>query len=149
MAIQFARRFFFLTINDFGVEIQGGHKMPHEERTREMQACIDNCQECHAVCIDTISHCLEMGGEHASAEHIRLLQDCVQICMASTDFMLRQSEYHADVCGVCADICDACATQCESMADGSDFMQECADICRKCAESCRQMASGTSASASM
>lgn len=115
--------------------------MSHQERSQEMQACIDNCQSCHAVCLETISHCLERGGEHASAEHIRLLQDCVQICMASADFMLRGSDYHPQVCGVCADICDACATQCESMADGADFMQRCADACRRCAESCRKMSS--------
>jgi hypothetical protein len=90
-----------------------------------------------------------MGGKHADASHIKLLADCVQICQTSADFMIRASDYHPQVCGVCADICDACADHCESMADGSDFMQRCADICRRCAESCRQMSSGSAASASM
>jgi hypothetical protein len=130
---------FRLTINDFGVEFQGGKKMSHRERSQEMQTCIDNCQDCHAACIETISHCLEMGGDHASPEHIRLLQDCVQICMTSADFMLRASDYHPQVCGVCADICDACANECERMSEGSDFMQRCAEACRRCAESCRRM----------
>lgn len=122
--------------------------MSHE-RNQEMQSCIDNCQNCHTVCLETISHCLEMGGEHASAKHIGLLQDCVQICQTSADFMIRMSNFHPQICGVCADICDACATECESMADGADFMQRCADACRKCAESCRQMSSGSSSSMAM
>lgn len=50
--------------------------MSHE-RNQEMGNCIENCQNCHAVCLETISHCLEMGGEHANSEHIKLLQDCV------------------------------------------------------------------------
>lgn len=113
--------------------------MAHQERSQMMQECIDNCENCHDICIETISHCLEMGGKHAVAGHIRLLMDCSQICETSEDFMLRMSEHYPQVCGVCADICDACAESCESLADGADFMQRCADACRKCAESCRQM----------
>ena len=123
--------------------------MPHQERSQEMQACVDNCEKCHDVCLETIFHCLEMGGKHADAGHIRLLMDCSQICETNEDFMVRASEYSPQVCGVCADICDACAKSCESLADGADFMQRCADICRKCAESCRRMASMSSTSASM
>jgi hypothetical protein len=123
--------------------------MQHTQMSQEMQDCISNCLNCHAVCLETINHCLQMGGEHASPDHIKLLQDCAQICATSADFMLRMSDYHGDVCGVCADICEACATECESMADGAEFMQRCADACRKCAESCREMSSMASSSASM
>ena len=123
--------------------------MPHQEMSQEMRDCIQNCLECHAICLETIGHCLAMGGKHAEAKHIGLLQDCAQICVTSADFMLRMSDHHPQVCGVCADVCDACATECESLADGSDFMQRCADACRRCAESCRKMSSGASSSASM
>ena len=78
-----------------------------------------------------------------------LLLDCAQICATSADFMLRMSDHHPQVCGVCADICDACARECESMADGAEFMRRCADACRRCAESCRRMSSGASSTASM
>ncbi len=122
--------------------------MSHD-RSQEMQQCIDNCQNCHTVCLETIAHCLEVGGEHASTDHIKLLQDCVQICQTSADFMVRMSKHHPQICGVCADICEACAKECESMADGAEFMQRCADACRKCAESYRRMSSHTSSSSSM
>ncbi|MGI8470555.1 MAG: four-helix bundle copper-binding protein [Pyrinomonadaceae bacterium] len=118
--------------------------MSHQERSQEMRTCIENCQNCHAVCLETISHCLEMGGKHAEAAHIRTLQDCVQSCITSADFMLRMSDFHPQVCGICADICERCAANCESLADGNDFMQRCAEACRRCAESCRQMSSMSS-----
>lgn len=123
--------------------------MHHQQMSQEMQDCISNCMTCHAVCLETISHCLEMGGEHASAKHIGLLQDCAQICVTSADFMLRMSDHHPQVCGVCAAVCEACADECERLAGGSDFMQRCAEACRRCAESCRRMASGSSTTASM
>lgn len=119
--------------------------------SQEMQDCISSCMTCHAVCLETIHHCLQMGGEHASAQHISLLQDCAQICATSADFMLRMSQFHSQTCAACAAVCEACAQECERMAtgDGADFMQRCADACRRCAESCRRMASGSSASMSM
>lgn len=111
-----------------------------EQISPEMQACISICHECHDSCLTTLHHCLHMGGEHASPHHIGLLQDCAQICHTSEDFMLRQSEFHASVCGVCAEICDHCAQECETMANGDAQMLACAATCRRCAESCRRMA---------
>ena len=108
--------------------------------SREMQQCIDACDECRTACLATVAHCLEMGGKHAAPEHIRLLLDCAEICATSAGFMARGSDLHGDVCGVCADVCEACAENCESLG-GSPQMQACADACRRCAESCRQMAS--------
>jgi hypothetical protein len=105
----------------------------------EMARCIDNCTRCHAICVETIRHCLEKGGRHAAPAHIRLLQDCAQICATSADFMLRGSELHSRTCAACAEVCARCAEECERMAD-DDMMRECAELCRRCAESCREMA---------
>lgn len=115
--------------------------------SQEMQNCINECLSCHAVCLETIRHCLEMGGKHAEAKHIALLQDCAQICATSADFMLRGSGFHQQTCGVCASICNACADECAKLADGAEFMQRCADACRRCAESCRKMSGSMSATA--
>ncbi len=111
----------------------------HDERSPLMQTGIENCTNCHAVCLDTIGHALKKGGEHAKPELIKLMQDCTQFCMTSVDFMLRTSNFHPQVCGICADICAACAKECERLAVGADFMQRCADACRKSEDTCRQM----------
>jgi hypothetical protein len=107
----------------------------------DLQRCIDECQECHAICTHTIAHCLELGGRHAAPEHISVLADCAAACAASADSMLRSSPRHGRFCAICAEMCDACAQDCERMADGDATMEECAKICRRCAESCREMAS--------
>jgi hypothetical protein len=103
-----------------------------------MQECIENCTECHRVCLETVTHCLQQGGAHAEASHIRLLLDCVQICQTSADFMSRGSELHAQTCGVCADICERCARDCERWGEDPQ-MKACAEVCRRCATSCHQM----------
>ncbi len=111
-----------------------------QSASHDMQQCMQNCTECHRVCLETIQPCLSLGGKHASPEHIRLLQDCAQICATSADFMIRGSELHTRTCGVCAEICRRCAEECASVTDGDAQMQRCAEVCRRCAESCRQMA---------
>lgn len=115
------------------------HTMTHPI-SREMQACLDNCTECHQVCLETIQHCLEKGGAHADPEHIKLLSDCVAICQTSANFLTRQSGRHGSICAVCAQICDACAEDCEKFGE-DEMMKQCAEVCRRCAQSCRQMAS--------
>src|SRR4051812_35452592 len=117
----------------------------HQHVTDDMRRCAEECHRCHDVCLETISHCLHMGGEHADPHHIRLMMDCVQICHTSGDFMLRGSDLHHETCRTCSVICARCAADCQRLADnggaaeGKKAMQTCADQCRRCADSCRKM----------
>jgi hypothetical protein len=113
--------------------------MAHEI-TAEMQSCIEECLECHRICLETAVHCLKMGGKHAAADHITALLDCADICETSANFMLRGSPDHAETCDVCAVVCDRCAESCEALGKQDDLMRRCAQVCRQCAESCREMA---------
>lgn len=77
--------------------------------------------------------------EHVEASHLGLLIDCARICEISADYMLRESEFHPEICGICADVCDECAKSCDQF-QGDDQMEDCAQKCRVCASTCRQMA---------
>ncbi len=110
------------------------------QTSTEMQQCVDECMRCHAICLATVGHCLELGGKHADPAHIGLLHDCAQICATSADFMLRGSSLHWRTCAVCAEVCRACAEDCDRIAGGDEMMQRCAQECRRCAESCERMA---------
>ena len=110
-----------------------------EHRNADMNACIDNCTQCHAICLETINYCLGMGGRHAESAHMSLMAACADICATSADTMLRGSDVHTVTCGACAEICQRCAASCEAMGDFAE-MKRCADMCRRCAESCAAMA---------
>ena len=111
------------------------------EISREMRECIQNCQDCHSICLETILHCLHMGGHYAESDHIGLLADCAEICQTSANFMLRGSQLHTRTCEACAEVCRRCADSCERIDPGDEMMQRCAELCRRCAESCQRMAS--------
>jgi hypothetical protein len=106
--------------------------------SEEVRECIQDCLDCFKTCNQTLIRCLGMGGKHSEIEHLNLIMDCARICNTNADFMLRNSTYYPQTCGLAADICDECADTCDRFED--DFMKECASVCRRCAESCREMA---------
>ncbi|MBD0268606.1 MAG: four-helix bundle copper-binding protein [Cyanobacteria bacterium Co-bin8] len=110
------------------------------EISQDMQQCIQNCLDCHSICLNTITYCLQQGGHHSEPAHIRLMMDCVESCQTSANFMLRNSDLHAHFCRACAEVCQRCAEDCDRMGDDAQ-MKACADMCRRCAETCRQMSS--------
>ncbi len=112
------------------------HSAAH--RPQAMNECIDNCTQCHAICLETISYCLGQGGKHAEPAHIAMLAACADICATSAAAMLRGAEVHRVICGACAEVCRRCAEACEAFDDAE--MARCAEVCRRCADSCAAMA---------
>jgi len=109
------------------------------ELSAEMRECITDCQDCGAICLETVTHCLQMGGPHAEPMHIRTLLDCADICQTAANFMLRGSDLHPRTCAVCSEACGRCASSCEAFPD-DEMMMQCAEVCRRCEASCRRMA---------
>jgi hypothetical protein len=115
--------------------------MAHREDP-DMRKCIEACQSCHEICLETVEHCLTQGGKHAAPDHIRTLMDCAQICETSADFMIRGSDLHSHTCHACAAICEQCAVSCEQLPGPE--MKACAEECRRCADECRAMSQAIS-----
>ncbi|HEX2973768.1 MAG TPA: four-helix bundle copper-binding protein [Tepidisphaeraceae bacterium] len=114
-------------------------QMTSRPMSGQMQRCIDECSHCHAHCLSTVQYCLEQGGRHAEANHIRLMLDCAEICQTSANFMIRGSNLHTRTCAVCAEVCEQCAQDCDQFGD-DQMMRSCAEACRSCAASCQEMA---------
>ena len=72
-------------------------------RSHAMEQCIDNCTNCHRICLETAAR--HFAGERSpriDEGMVRLLLDCAEICRTSADFMIRGSELHPHVCRACA-----------------------------------------------
>jgi hypothetical protein len=105
--------------------------------SRQKQACIEACLACHKTCLGmAMTHCLDEGGEHIRPQHFRLMIDCAAICATAADLIMHKSQFHRQMCALCAEICETCAADCERL----DGMEECVTACRSCAAQCRAMA---------
>ena len=107
------------------------------QRAHTMEQCIENCTNCHRICLETAArHFREERPPELEESMVRLLLDCAEICRTSATFLMSGSDLHKLTCGVCAQICQRCATDCERVGD----MDACVEACRRCAESCKSMA---------
>lgn len=106
--------------------------------TPSMTACINDCNQCHLVCLTMATgYCLEKGGHHIAPEHLRAMLVCAEICRTAAYVLITGSTLHRQMCAVCADMCDACMTSCHDL----DGMEECIKACKRCKSSCEEMTS--------
>ncbi|HET6399015.1 MAG TPA: four-helix bundle copper-binding protein [Candidatus Thermoplasmatota archaeon] len=103
----------------------------HEEPGNPMVTCAQTCAQ-------TLDHCLSQGGEHAEAEHIKGLIDCIEVCELAARMEARNSMWSEYVMELCAQVCRECETSCSAF-EGDEAMQACAEACRACAEHCEDM----------
>ncbi|NEY33911.1 four-helix bundle copper-binding protein [Streptomyces sp. PRKS01-65] len=109
--------------------------------SKEMQDCVEACMSCHALCEETMSACLQMGGQ-AQMQIMRALMDCSEMTRLCADMMMRRSPMAAEMCALCARACEMCAEACLAMPDDPQ-MKRCAEACRRAAATCRAMAGAT------
>ncbi|AUX48306.1 ferredoxin [Sorangium cellulosum] len=113
--------------------------MVHKEHPgKAFQDTARGAQSCQSICVESIQHCLELGGSHVEPSHMRLMQDCADICETTAMFLLRGSPEHRQITAACAAICELCARSCDKFA-GDPQMKACADECRHCAEACQKL----------
>lgn len=105
---------------------------------QDAQHCIQECLDCHRACLETLSYCIQQGGEHNEPDRLRLLMDCCDISQTCAQFMLRGSELHTFVCEAAAEVCQQCAEDCDQLSLDAQ-MRLCAEACRRAAEACQQM----------
>lgn len=109
------------------------------EIATDITKCIQDCRDCHNICIETTDYCIRMGGRHVENGRLNSLMDCADTCRANADFMLRGSSMQAQVCDVCVEECERCAELCAELQDDAQ-MWACLNECMRCIESCREMA---------
>jgi hypothetical protein len=98
-------------------------------------ACKEECVKCAGVCKTTLKHCTELGGEHANADHLKVMKDCIEACDHAAAFTGKKGSVEEytwkDTCKTCMDACQKCADVCDGMKDDK-IMQRCARECRFC-----------------
>jgi len=110
-------------------------QQPSEESmlSSQMEECIQNCFNSHAVCLDTAMNLLQKGNQYS--DPIRILLDCSEVCAINSHFMMRNSPVYGLVLQACAQVCTHCAGVCDEIGE-----TDCANACRASATSSEQMA---------
>ena len=100
------RPFVYTSIRPYvrGSTMEQQHDHIDTQTHDDLQDCIEECLNCHAVCTLTLQHCIASGGELTDVHLIGILLDCAEMAQTSANFMLRGSPYHVVTCGACAEL---------------------------------------------
>ncbi len=101
--------------------------------SNQMEDCIQDCFNSHAVCLDRAMSLLQKGKEYA--EPVRMLLDCSEVCATNAHFLMRNSPVYGFVLQACAQVCTHCAEVCDEIGEN-----DCANACRASARCCEQLA---------
>jgi hypothetical protein len=99
----------------------------------QMEDCIQDCFNSHAVCLDRAMSLLQKGKEYA--DPVRMLLDCSEVCATNAHFLMRNSPVYGFVLQACAQVCTHCAEVCDELGE-----PDCANACRASATSSEQLA---------
>jgi hypothetical protein len=119
--------------------------MMSRQMTNELQQCIDLCEQGHRCCEETVTRCMEMGGDQMRRIGM-MIMSCADCCRMSADMMTRcwGAGGDAEICAVsmkvlemCAELCEASSDLCRKTDDAQ--LKECAEILNQCAEMCHKM----------
>ena len=61
------------------------------------QRAIEDCKECHLICVQTMQYSIQQGGPYVAPDYLRLLVDCAQTCQHGAETGRRgssRSEIH-------------------------------------------------------
>jgi hypothetical protein len=113
------------------------HQKPRmNQLSQQTRAAIEALSHCHQMCQSmAMTHCQELGGDHARPQHLRLMLDCAGFCAFTADALGRKSQFQIRLTALCADVCETCAADCSALGD----MEECVEACGECARLCREI----------
>ena len=97
------------------MQVQQSETNSKKQKNPKMDECILNCLSCFKICEETLTRCFTETG-HKDSNHLALLMACSEICNTSSKFMLLNSKFHSDICGVCSKVCKECADSCSEMS---------------------------------
>ncbi|WP_223257252.1 four-helix bundle copper-binding protein [Phormidesmis priestleyi] len=73
----------------------------------QLESCIEACLDCLRECENCATACLDSEMIEMMAHCIKTCRDCADTCDICARFMARNSDLHAQLCGVCAEACGA------------------------------------------
>jgi hypothetical protein len=104
-----------------------------------VDTCIEACENCHAVCQETLNYCLDKGGELAVPSLLRAILECGDIANVAGRFVERHFDHHEQICRTAAEICKRGAKSFSAFSHLDAKLAECAEACRECAEACNAL----------
>lgn len=99
----------------------------------EMRQSIQNCDDCSTLCLEAVSHCLQIESGYID---MNILLACAEMCQTTSNVMMLNSQLQTQLAALCVEACETCADHLEQRGYADEQLLACAEMCRRCAETC-------------
>lgn len=79
---------------------------------------VDDCMETYRLCRQAAAYCIDRGGDLATLERLKALDDSAEVNLAFSNFILRASKHVRPMAALCMEVSRACAESLEGVEQG-------------------------------
>jgi len=108
------------------------------EASRKADEVVDDCMVTHKLCRQAAAHCIDTGGELSTLERLIILDDCAEINLTLSNFLLRTSRYIDSMLKLCTDVSMACANSIREFEQEDDLLHATYVACLRSHQSCSE-----------
>jgi hypothetical protein len=105
-----------------------------------IQDCIGNCTACERLCLETMAHCRQRGGDFAETPLLAALALCAELCRDTASTVQDAAgEAQLPMLRACAVACERGAKLCDDFPS-DNMLRACGNACRLAARACTGLA---------
>src|SRR5690606_35911551 len=100
---------------------------------------VDDCMQTYRLCRQTAAYCIDQGGETATLARLQALDDCAEVNLTLSNFLLRASRHVRPLAALCLEISRACAESLEAIEHGDPHLRAAYAACRRSEAACAEL----------
>lgn len=102
----------------------------------DLDRVIDDLMDTYRICHQTAAYCIDSGGDLATLERLRALDDCAEANLTLANFLLRASDHAYDVARLCQTVSAACAQEIEAIEHSDGQLRAAYAACHQSRHAC-------------
>lgn len=100
---------------------------------------VDDCMQTHKLCRRAAVYCIDAGGELATLERLCALDDCAEVNLTLSNFLLRGSKHVRPLAALALEVSRSCADALESVEQTSPQLRAAYAACRRSHQVCAEL----------
>ena len=107
--------------------------------SRKADEVVDDCMITHKLCRQAAAYCIDIGGELATLDRLKILDDCAEVNLTFTNFLLRASQYIDSMARLCIEVSLGCAKSLQELEQEDQMLHATYVACLRSHQSCTEL----------
>ena len=100
---------------------------------------VDDCMQTFKLCRPAAAHCIDQGGELATLSRLQALDDCAEVNLTMSNFLLRGSRHVRPLAALCMEVSRAAAEALEAVEHHDAHLRAAYAACLRSHRACAEL----------